>query len=131
MRRRAPRERPSLPVDPEEGWLPPGITGLSRQREWDAVATVEAPGLPGDQVELVALDDSAIEVVQLAPDPRGDDLELTWDGETLALAADGIPVDVQRAAALERLAAERERGSYVARARRLEGDLFELSILPL
>jgi hypothetical protein len=81
--------------------------------------------------ELWAVGGSAIEVVQLAPSPDGDDLQLTWDGETLALAADGIPVDVGRAAALERLASERQRGPYVARARRLERDLFELSILPL
>ena len=138
------------------------------------MGTADAPGMPGDQVEFVALSDgqlvleeghaadlealaaalggslappframavrrddlwavggSSIEVVQLAPNPQGDDLELTWDGETLALAADGFPVEVARAAALERLAAERQRGPYVARARRLEGDLFELSILAL
>ena len=68
---------------------------------------------------------------QLDPDPDGDDLELSWDGETLALAADGIPVDVEQAGALRQLASERQRGRYVARARRLEGSLFELSILPL
>jgi len=163
------------PVDPEQGWLASGITGLPRQREWDAVATVEAPGTPGDEAEFVALADgrvlveettagvdleplaaalegslvppfravavrhddvwavggSAIEVVQLDPDPDGDDLELTWDGTTLALAADGIPVDVVRAEALERVAAEREDGPYAARARRLEDDLFEISVLPL
>ena len=78
-----------------------------------------------------AVGGSAIEVLQLDPDPDGDDLQLSWDGETLALAADGIPVDVERAGALHRLASERERGPYVARARRLEGSLFELSILPL
>ena len=114
-----------MPVDPEHGWLPPGITGLSRQREWDAVTTVAAPGMPGDEVIFVALADGrlidevgtavleplaqalggslappfrasavrhddvwavggyAIDVVQLDPDPEGDDLELTWDGETL------------------------------------------------
>jgi hypothetical protein len=163
-----------VPLDPEQGWLPPGITGLSRQREWDAIATSDAPGTTGDEVEFVALTDgrlileegfaadlealaaavgaslpapyravairrdelwavggSAIEVVQLVPDPTGDDLELTWDGETLALAADGVPVNVERAEALERLAAERQEGAYAARARRLEDDLFELSILPL
>jgi hypothetical protein len=162
------------PVDPEQGWLVPGITGLSRQREWDAVATVDAPGTPGDEAQWVALPDgrllveegggvdlealsaalgeslappfraravrhddvwavagSAIEVVQLDPDPAGDDLQLTWDGATLALAADGIPVDVERARALERVAAERQNGPYAARAQRLDGDLFELSILPL
>jgi hypothetical protein len=138
------------------------------------VATVDAPGMPGDKVELVALADgrlvveegfaadpealaaglagslarpfrasavrhadvwavggSTVEVVQLDPNPEGDDLELSWDGETLALAADGIPVDVERAEALERIASERQRGPYAARARRLEDNLFELSVLPL
>ncbi len=138
------------------------------------MATVDAPGMEGDKVELVALEDgrlvveegfaadpealaaglagslarpfrasavrhadvwavggSTIEVVQLDPNPEGDDLELSWDGETLALAADGIPVDVERAEALERIASERQRGPYAARARRLEDNLFELSVLPL
>ena len=162
------------PVDPEQGWLAPGITGLSRQREWDAVTTVEAPGTPGDEASFVMLADgrlieespapidltplaralaeslpppyrahavrhdhvwavggSAIDVARLDPDPDGDDLQLTWDGSTLALAADGIPVDVERAAALERLERERQRGPYAARAQRLDGGLFEVSVLPL
>jgi len=164
-----------LPLDPGRHWLEAGITGLARQREWDAVATAEAPGSPGDEAQFVALSDgrllveggpadfdlspladalqgsldapyravavrrdelwsvgaSAIEVARLEPDPRGDDLELTWDGSTLALAADGMPADPASAAALERIAAEREEGPYAAHAHRLEGDLFELLVLPL
>ena len=81
--------------------------------------------------DVWAVGGSSIDVVRLDPDPDGDDLQLTWDGETLALAADGIPVDVERAQALERVAAERQSGPYAATAQRLEGDLFELSILPL
>jgi hypothetical protein len=81
--------------------------------------------------DVWAVGGSAIDVVRLEPDPEGDELQLTWDGETLALAADGIPVDVERAAALERIAADRERGPYAAMAQRLTGNLFELSILPL
>jgi hypothetical protein len=81
--------------------------------------------------DVWAVGGSSIDVVRLDPDPDGDDLQLTWDGETLALAADGIPVDVARAAALERVASERQSGPYAATAQRLEGDLFELSILPL
>jgi hypothetical protein len=48
------------PVDPGEHWLAAGITGLPRQREWDAVATAEAPGQPGDEVEFVALQDGRL-----------------------------------------------------------------------
>ena len=163
------------PIDPGSHWLEAGITGLARQREWDAVATSEAPGTSGDEAEFVALTDgrllvdsgpdgfdpaplaaalegaidrpyralavrrpelwtvgaSAIETARLDPDPRGDDLELAWDGATLALVADGMPADPSTAAALERLAASRESGAYAAHAGRLDGDLFEISVLAL
>lgn len=163
------------PVDPGSHWLEAGITGLARQREWDAVATADAPGSPGEEAQFVALADgrllvdagpdgfdpaplaaalegaieppyravarrrpelwavgaSAIEVARLDPDPRGDDLELIWDGSTLELMADGMPADPAGASALERLAAEREAGSYAAHAGRLDGDLWEILILPL
>src|SRR4029450_5135589 len=36
------------------------ITGLARHREWDAVATVDAPGVAGDEVEFVALPDGRV-----------------------------------------------------------------------
>lgn len=164
-----------MPVDPGRHWLEAGITGLARQREWDAVVTVEAPGEPGDEAELVVLADGralvesgpaghdpgplvaalapsmappyravarrrkdlwavgavAIEVVELLPDVRGNDLELTWDGAEQRLAVDGLPADPSSATALERLARHREKGQYVARAHRLEGDLWEVLVLPL
>ena len=163
------------PLDPGSHWLEAGITGLPRQKEWDAVATSDAPGTAGDEAEFVALSDgrvlvdagpdgfdpeplaaalegaierpyralamrrpemwavgaSVIETARLDPDPRGDDLELTWDGSTLALVADGMPADPSNAAALERLAASRERGAYAAHAGRLDGDLWEILVLPL
>jgi hypothetical protein len=163
------------PIDPGSHWLEAGITGLARQREWDAVATSEAPGMAGDEAEFVALADgrllvdaspdgfdpeplaaalegaidrpyralavrrpelwtvgaSAIETARLDPDPRGDDLELTWDGATLALVTDGMPADPSIADALERLAASRENGAYAAHAGRLDGDLWEILVLPL
>jgi hypothetical protein len=56
-----------LPVDPGKHWLEAGITGLARQREWDAVATAEAPGSPGDEAEFVALSDGRI-LVHAGPD---------------------------------------------------------------
>jgi predicted trehalose synthase len=46
-----------MPLDPGRDWLAAGITGLQRQREWDAVATAEGDGAPGDEVEFVALPD--------------------------------------------------------------------------
>jgi hypothetical protein len=46
-----------MPLDPGRDWLAAGITGLQRQREWDAVATVEGDGTPGDELAFVALAD--------------------------------------------------------------------------
>jgi hypothetical protein len=164
-----------MPVDPGRHWLEAGITGLARQREWDVVVTVEAPGEAGDEAELVVLADGRvviesgpaafdsaplvaalgqsiappyravarrrqdlwavgareIEVVELYPSPRGDDLELTSDGLVLQLSVDGIPADPVAATALEHLAAGRERGQYAAHAHRVEGDLWEVLVLPL
>jgi hypothetical protein len=163
------------PLDPGRDWLAAGITGLARQREWDAVATTDGPGEPGDEIayvvlaggrllvesapsgveldflatafgdqldppyraiavrrpELWAIGAVAIETARLDPDPRGDDLALTWDGETLTLLADGLPVDPSAAEALEARAAARVTGPYAAHAHRLDRDLWEVSILPL
>jgi hypothetical protein len=48
-----------MPLNPGREWLAAGITGLQRQREWDAVATVDGEGSPGDEVEFVALEDGS------------------------------------------------------------------------
>ncbi len=163
-----------MPLDPGREWLAAGITGLQRQREWDAVATAEGRGAPGDEVEFVALADGTfvlesadasdpapfaaalahdieppyralavrrpevwavgavtIDVETLDPDPRGNELELTWNGAELVLSVDEMPADPARAAALERISRARVDGAYAAHAHRLRGDLWELSILPL
>ena len=164
-----------MPLDPGRNWLAAGITGIPRQREWDAVATADAPGTPGDEVQFVSLPDGrlvvesepvafdpapladalaaslappyralgvrrdelwavgarAIEVERLDPNPRGSDLELIWDGSTLALVADGMPAEPSAATALEHLARSRQRGSYAAHAHRLADDLWEILVLPL
>ena len=44
------------------------IHGIPRAREWDAVATASAPGLPGDQLEFVALEDGTLVVDDELPD---------------------------------------------------------------
>jgi hypothetical protein len=51
-----------VPLDPGRNWLAAGITGLARQREWDAVATVDGPGDVGDELEFVALPDGRLVV---------------------------------------------------------------------
>jgi hypothetical protein len=164
-----------MPLDPGRDWLAAGITGLQRQREWDAVATLEGDGDEGVEVEFVALPDGsfvvesgpdgtdpthfaqaladdvgapyralavrrpgvwvvgavAIDVAQLEPDPRGAELELVWNGSQVELAIDRLPADPAQAAAFERYAAARIDGSYAAHARRLRGDLWEVSVLAL
>jgi hypothetical protein len=162
------------PLDPGREWLAAGITGLQRQREWDAVATAEVDGIPGDEVEFVALRDGtfvvesggtvdptpfadalgddverpfralavrrpgvwavgavSIEVDRLAPDPRGNELELTWNGSTLELTIDDVPAEPGRAEALQRIATSRVAGPYAAHAHRLRDDVWELSVLAL
>lgn len=37
-----------------------GIHGIARSREWDAVVTVEAPGVDGERVDFVALPDGSL-----------------------------------------------------------------------
>lgn len=164
-----------MPVDPGRHWLEAGITGIARPREWDAIATIDAPGVLGEEVEFVALADGrfvregersatdpalfaaalegaielpyravavrrealwavgavSIEVAELHPSPRGDELELTWNGTTLSLTVDSLPADPAHADALERIALQRSRGPYAARAHRLADDLWEILVLPL
>ena len=163
-----------MPLDPGREWLAAGITGLQRQREWDAVATAEVDGVPGDEVAFVALPDGtfvlesesaadptpfaavlgdeleppyralavrradvwavgavSIETSRLDPDPRGEELELTWNGPELTLTVDGLPADPGRAEGLERLARERVSGPFAAYAHRLRDDVWELSVLAL
>ncbi len=56
-----------MPLDPGRHWLEAGITGIPRQREWDAVKLVEAPGSTGEEVEFVALPDGRV-LVESGPD---------------------------------------------------------------
>jgi len=72
---------PREPIDPRHPfWQVVGIHGIPREREWDAVASAEAPGLPGDDVEFVALPDGSLVVDEDVPDgtlvPLADALSL-------------------------------------------------------
>jgi hypothetical protein len=57
----------------------PGITGIHRQREWDAVASADAPDLAGDAIEFTTLPDGTLLVEGAIPDgalaPLADALE--------------------------------------------------------
>jgi len=48
---------PELPRPP---WDASGIQGLHRARQWDAVTTVQAVGLPGEKIGFVALPDGRL-----------------------------------------------------------------------
>jgi hypothetical protein len=76
---------PSLAAD-APGWDgerrgEPGIHGVPRARRWDTVATVDAPGLTGDAVHFVALEDGSLVVEEDEPDgalaPLADAVEQT------------------------------------------------------
>jgi hypothetical protein len=60
-----------LPHDPGPHWGEVGIHGLHRQREWDVVVPVERPGVSGDEVWFVALEDGSavVESGDADPDP--------------------------------------------------------------
>ena len=49
-----------LPHDPGPHWGEVGIHGLHRQREWDAVVTVDAGDRGGDELWFVALADGRV-----------------------------------------------------------------------
>jgi hypothetical protein len=69
-----------------------------------------------------------IEVAEL-PDADGEELSLTMQDGSRTLLVEGLPV-FGSVPALERVAGERYE-SYVALAKRLDGDLWEVRITPL
>ena len=56
------------PHDPGPHWGEVGIHGLHRHREWDLVATVDAPELDGEEAWFVVLDDDRIVVEDTTAD---------------------------------------------------------------
>ncbi len=59
-----------LPHDPGPHWGEVGIHGLHRQREWDAVATVDAADLSGDEIRFVVLESGEVLAQEGEPDAR-------------------------------------------------------------
>jgi hypothetical protein len=57
------------PVDPGPHWGEVGIHGVSRPRRWDALGSVEAPELKGDELHFVALPNG--DIVGDEDDPEG------------------------------------------------------------
>jgi hypothetical protein len=78
--------------------------------------------------ELWAVGAVAIAVERLDPSPRGDELQLTWDGSRFELTIDGVPADPAQASGLQRVASGRVEGAYAAHAHRVRDDLWEVSV---
>jgi len=57
---------PGLDGDPGLGIA--GVSGAPRSSEWDAVVSVEAPDIPGDEVHFVTLEDGTVVVDEAVPD---------------------------------------------------------------
>jgi hypothetical protein len=85
----------------------PGIHGVPQARRWETVASAEAPGLKGDDVHFVALEDGTLVLDEDEPDaslaPLAEAVEaaipppyraeaVRRDGETWAVAANRIAV---------------------------------------
>lgn len=70
-------------MDGSPGLSIAGVSGVSRARTWDAVASVSAPELSGESVTFVALDDGTLVVDEDVPDdslaPLADAIEATVD----------------------------------------------------
>ncbi len=160
------------PLDPRPP-LEVGIHGVHRQREWDALVTVEAP-LRAERVEFTTLPDGTllvdddlaegalapladalereltppyhaqavrregelwvvaakrIEVVQVAEEVGGDAIELAVQDGHHTLLVDGEKV-FGSVPSLEALASQRY-DSFVVRASRLDGHLWEVTVAPL
>src|SRR3954468_7285055 len=95
------------PVDPGPHWGEVGIHGVPRPREWDAVVSADVPGLAGEELLFVALEDGSL-LVEEGPDDV--------DPTPLADAFEGVLAAPYRAEA-------RRRGgdTWAAGARRIEG----------
>ena len=120
-----------------------GIHGVHRQREWEAVATVEAE-LPGERVEFHALPDGTLVVEADVPDgalaPLADAVEASLpppyravavkhDERIWAVGANRI--DVRAFPDHEGDELELVEDGHVVIGRRLDGDLFEVQVSPL
>jgi hypothetical protein len=98
-------ERPP-PLDTTPNWGEVGIHGVSRPREWDAVAAADAPDLQADTVGFTALPDGTLLVEE--------------DVEEGALTPLAEAVEAQLAAPYRAEAVRRGEGRWAVAARRIE-----------
>src|SRR5438094_166961 len=102
------------PHDTRPRWGEAGIHGVSRPREWDAVASAEAPELKGDALEFVCLPDGSLLL----------DDDVDSDGvEPLADALDEILQPPYRAQAVRRAGSTWAVGARAIEVAALPADL--------
>jgi hypothetical protein len=153
-------------------WHQAGIHGVPRPREYDAVVSLAAEGISGDEFSFVALDDgtlllesdedvdleafadaleasisppyravavrkdestwavaaNAIQIATIDDEVGGDTVELAVQHGERTVLVDGAQA-FGSLASFERLAEGLD--TYVVRANRLDGDLWEVKVLPL
>lgn len=116
----SPAEPPS--VDGVPGLGIPGVSGVPRGRSWDAAVSVEAPGLTGDAVTFVALEDGSLVTGEDLPEgslaPLADAIEETISPPYRAAA-------VRKTATLWSAAAETV---AIVELRDVEGEVVELTV---
>jgi hypothetical protein len=71
----------------------------------------------------------SIDVRRLDAPPDGNDIEVVQGGGAVTIRIDGLP-SIAAVPELERIGEARS-GTYVVRARRLDGALFEVEVEPL
>jgi hypothetical protein len=113
---------PPEPKDPTEPAVRPDVHGFAREREWDALATVAAPALAGDQLAFDVLPDRTV----LVETQEGEE-PLTAFVETIErdLEPPYRARGVRQSAELWAVAA---RAIEVVRLPEREGDALELSV---
>jgi hypothetical protein len=94
------------PHDPGPHWGATGIHGVPRPRRWDAVATADAPELPGEELRFTALPDGTLVVDEDVPD------------DALAPLADAVERTIEPPYRAE--AVRRHMGVWAVAARRIE-----------
>ena len=125
--------------------MPAGIHGIHRQREWEAVATVETE-LPGDRVTFAALADGTLIVDEEVPDdalvPVAEAIEGSLAAPYRAVGRPPGRPDLGRRREPDRRPSlprpggdgdelELVEDDHVILGRRLDGDLFEIEVTPL
>lgn len=113
---------PREPIDPRHPfWQVVGIHGIPREREWDAVASAEALGLPGDEVEFVALEDGSLVLDEDVPDGTVEPL-----ADALSLPAPYHAFGLRQDAAVWSVAAKRVQ--VVEVPEHVDGDELQLAV---